>query len=323
MKKTLRPAVYFIGGMFLSASIFTGYAFRAAEKTDDLIEHEKNMAVEEAMGEVSKDGKVKLKWYPPSLPEKMTFAGENVPLERTDIQEQFDRELMYNYYSPNSLLSILRLSTRYFPIIEKELRAAGVPEDFKYLCVAESALRNQTSSVGAEGFWQFMPRTAPQYGLEVNGEVDERYDITKSTRAAAQYLKEAYNKFGSWTLAAASYNVGMGGVNKFQGLQKQNSYYDLHLPQETMRYVFRILSFKYLMSEANKLGFVVPLKESYKPYNTKTVTVTTSIPDLADFAIEHGTTYKLLKLANPWLHDTKLTVKNKTYQIEVPQGQNI
>ena len=151
------------------------------------------------------------KWVAPPLPQSMNFAGEKVPLEQWEIREQFDRELLTNYYWQGSMLHIMKLSERYFPIIEQRLKANGVPDDMKYLCVAESKLQNQVSRAGAAGFWQFMGGTAPAFGLEINNEVDERYHVVKSTDAACKYLKQAYEKLGSWTAAAASYNCGQGG----------------------------------------------------------------------------------------------------------------
>jgi len=217
----------------------------------------------------------------------------------------------------------LKLAERYLPVIEPMLKANGVPEDFKYLCIAESALQNQTSRVGAVGFWQFMPATAPQYGLEVSDEVDERYSVEKSTEAACRYFKQAYNKLGSWTAAAASYNMGQGGYNGQATFQQKTNYYDLLLPEETMRYVFRILAFKLLIGDAQKFGYIVTRHDSYRPYQTKKVTVDSSIPNLAQFALDNGTTYRTLKQLNPWLRDRKLTVKTgKMYEISLPQNNN-
>jgi membrane-bound lytic murein transglycosylase D len=306
MKKTIKPILYFAAGALLAGGIITGLAFRESDKN-------------EATVEVKEDGRLQYKWYVPEIPKTMTFAGEKVPLERWDIREQLDREVMYNYYAQYSTLYILRLSSRYFPLIEQRLRANGVPDDFKYLCVAESALRNQTSSAGAVGFWQFMRDTGPRYGLEISDEVDERYHMAKATDAACRYLKEAYGKFGSWTAAAASYNCGMGGYNKFSSFQQTGDYYNLLLPEETMRYVFRIIAFKHLLSQANSVGFIVQGMDAYKPYKTKMVTVDSTIPDLAQYAIDNGTTYRMLKMLNPWLRDKKLTVKpGKTYEVELP-----
>jgi hypothetical protein len=306
MKKTIKPIMYFITGALLIGGIVTGLAFRESDKNEGTVE-------------VKEDGRLQYKWYPPELPKAITFAGEKVPLERWDIREQLDREVTYNYYAQYSTIAILRLSTRYFPIIEQRLKANGIPDDFKYLCIAESALRNQTSSAGAVGFWQFMPDTGPRYGLEISSEVDERYHMAKATDAACNYLREAYGKFGSWTAAAASYNCGMAGYNKFASFQQTSDYYNLLLPEETMRYVFRIIAFKYLIGEAHKVGYVVQGMDSYKPHRTKTVTVAATIPDLAQYAIDNGTNYRMIKLLNPWLRDKKLTVRpGKTYDIELP-----
>jgi membrane-bound lytic murein transglycosylase D len=259
------------------------------------------------------------KWHSPALPQKMDFAGEAVPLERWEIREELDRQLLYNYYWQNNILYIMKLANRYFPIIEERLKANGVPEDFKYLCVAESNLQNAISRVGAVGFWQFMSYTAPGYNLELNDQVDHRYDVIRSTDAACKYLRLAYQKFGSWTAAAASYNCGQGGYSGHATYQKTKNYYDLLLPEETNRYIFRILTFKYILTNAEQLGFVLEDDQLYQPPSVKTITVTQSIPNLADFAIQHGTTYKMLKLLNPWLRARSLTVKaGKSYVIRLP-----
>lgn len=266
-----------------------------------------------------RDDRIMYKWQPFPMPKQISFAGERTPLERQEVYEYFDRELQNNYYRHGNLIYILKLSGRMFPTIEKILKEEGVPDDFKYLCVAESSLQNLTSPAGAEGYWQFLKATAIQYGLEVTDEVDERYHLEKSTRAACVYLKQGKNKAGSWTGAAAGYNCGMGGFNSRATYQGSSNYYDLLLPEETNRYVFRILAYKHLMGNAQEIGFVIPNNEFYKPYKTKKVTVTSSITDLSAFAKEHGSTYKLVKMQNPWLKDKKLTIKNgKSYLIEVP-----
>lgn len=306
--KRIKPVVYFVAGILLSAGVVSGLAFRESDEREETVE-------------VKPDGRLQYKWYAPELPKHISFAGEKVPLERWDVREQLDRELMYNYYAQYSTLYILRLSSRYFPMIEQRLKANGIPDDFKYLCVAESALRNQTSSAGAVGFWQFMPGTAPTYGIEINDEVDERYHVEKSTDAACKYFKDAYAKFGSWTAAAASYNCGMGGYNKFSTQQQMNNYYDLLLPEETMRYIFRIVAFKHLMSQADKYGFMVHSQDAYRPVKTRSITVDKSITDIAQFAIDNGTTYRMVKTLNPWLRARTLTVKpGKTYEIQLPNS---
>ncbi len=260
------------------------------------------------------------KLYLPHVPETMAFAGEKVPLEKQEVTEALDRELMYNYNSRGQLSLLLKLSQRYFPMIENKLKENNLPEDFKYLCVAESNLQNLTSSVGAKGYWQFMKDTGPGFGLEINDNVDERYDIEKSTEAACKYLKLAYSKFGNWTAAAASYNCGMARFDDFSKFQQTKFYYDLLLPDETNRYIFRILSFKYLMENAENLGYLVDDTNGYQPYKTKNITVETTIPDLSEWALNLGTNYKMLKILNPWLRDRSLTVKSgKNYIIKLPQ----
>ncbi len=256
---------------------------------------------------------------PPLLPASISFAGEAVPLQRWEIREQLDREMLYNYYQPANIYYMLKLSARHFPQIEAQLKANNVPDDFKYLCVAESNLQNLISKVGATGFWQFMKDTAPGYNLETNATVDERYHVAKSTDAACAYLKRAYEKFGNWTAAAASYNCGMGGYNERSTFQGTTNYYDLVLPDETQRYIFRILTFKQLLSNADSLGFKLPPGTNYEPVKTRKILVTQSIPNLSTYARSNGSNYKILKWLNPWLRGRSLTVKpGKTYELLLP-----
>jgi membrane-bound lytic murein transglycosylase D len=306
MKLTSKQLAVISICLFMGVPTLSFYSFKSINESEETVE-------------VKKDGRLQYKWYPTELPKGISFAGEKVPLERSEVWEQLDRELLYNYYNQYSLIYILKLSHRYFPIIEPILKENDIPEDFKYLCVAESALQNATSRVGAIGFWQFMPATAPQYGLEVSDEVDERYDPAKSTIAACKYFKQAYNKLGSWTAAAASYNMGQSGYAGQSSFQQMTNYYDLLLPEETMRYVFRILAFKLLLGNAEKFGYIVPVAERYKPFKVKNVAVDTSISNLAQFAIDNNTTYRKLKILNPWLRDRKLTVRpGKTYMVALP-----
>ncbi|MEJ7766743.1 MAG: lytic transglycosylase domain-containing protein [Chitinophagaceae bacterium] len=248
----------------------------------------------------------------PDLPGKMDFAGEQVPLDRWEVKERMDRELLFNFHNKPGILYMLKLANRHFPVISERLKANGVPDDFKYLCVAESNLESTARSrAGAISFWQFMDYTAPGYQLTVNQQVDQRYDLEKATDAACRYLKQAYNKFGNWTAAAASYNCGMGGYSSQAGFQNSNLYYDLYLPEETNRYIFRIMAFKHLMSNAEELGFRLHENEKYQPLPFKLVEVTNSIPDLAKFATQNGTSYKILKLMNPWIRGRSITVAPK------------
>ena len=294
-----------IAGLACGAALAAGFAFAYPDNNNAVV--------------VQTSGRLVYKWYTPEIPKTASFAGETVPLDRWEVRERFDRELLVNYYLHGSLLYILKLSSRYFPLIESRLKANGVPDDFKYLCVAESSLQHLTSSAGAQSFWQFLGSTAPQYGLEVNGEVDERYNVSKATDAACKYFQQAYAKFGTWTAAAASYNCGMGGYNAQVTYQGSPNYYDLLLPEETNRYVFRILALKQLIANAPAYGYIIQPQDAYQPYKTKHIAVTETIPDLAAWARANGTTYKYVKLLNPWLRGRSLTIKNgKAYDIEVP-----
>ena len=252
-------------------------------------------------------------------PSQMNFCGEKTPLHLSDVKERFDRELIVNANLHGSMIIITKRANREFPIIEPILKKYGVPDDFKYLAVAESALTNATSSAGAKGFWQFMPATAKEYGMEVTDEVDERYNLIKSTEAACQYLLNAKNKMGSWTLAAASYNGGLAGVNRQITSQGEANYYDLLLTEETYRYVFRILALKEIMQNPVMYGFTYRQDELYSAVPTKKVEVDSSITDLAAFAKEQGINYKILKIHNPWLRDKQLTNSSKKkYVLEIP-----
>lgn len=249
----------------------------------------------------------------------LNFCGEKVPLNLADVHERFDKELTINKNLHSSTELVMKRANKMFPVMEPILKKYGVPDDFKYLAVIESKLENAVSSAGARGIWQFMPATAKEYNMEVNDFVDERYHLEKSTEAACKYLLAAKQKFGSWTLAAASYNGGMGGVTKQQDRQKMSNYYDLLLTEETSRYVFRIIAMKEIMQNPAKYGYDIPQNELYKVINTKKVEVNTGIENLADWAIEQGINYKILKVHNPWLRD--ITLKNstgKTYTIEIP-----
>lgn len=261
----------------------------------------------------------KTKFSPIGYNLKMDFSGEEVPTFMADVQERLDKEMITNMnYHTNTTLVIKR-ANKVFPIIEPILAKYGVPDDFKYLAVIESSLVNAVSPAGARGVWQFMPATAKEKGMEVSDEVDERYHLEKSTEAACKYLLVAKEKFGSWTLAAASYNGGMNGINKKMEEQQVDNYYDLLLTEETSRYVFRILALKEIMKNSDKYGFRIPNEALYYAIPTKKIVVDSSITDLAKFAKTQGVNYKILKIHNPWLRDKKLTVTTgKKYEIEIP-----
>ncbi|MBK5213776.1 MAG: lytic transglycosylase domain-containing protein [Flavobacteriaceae bacterium] len=258
--------------------------------------------------------------YALPLPEKMDFAGEAVPLQNPDIRERMDRELLVNTYWQSNGLLLFKRANKYFPQIEPLLKKYGLPDDFKYLAVAESGLEYQSSPAGASGIWHFMKGTGLEYGLEINDYVDERYNLEKATMVAAEYLKSAKDKFGSWTMAAAAYNAGIGGMNKQISRQKETSYYDLLLNDETSRYVFRILALKEIMTHPQQYGFNFREKDLYTNIPTYKVKVNTSIDDWAEWVKPYGINYKILKLHNPWLRDTYLkNSSGKEYLIEIPE----
>jgi hypothetical protein len=254
-----------------------------------------------------------------TLPDKMDIFGEKVPLHLLDVRERLDRELLVNTYWQSNSLLIHKRANRWFPVIEPILKREGVPDDLKYLAVVESGLTNVVSPLGATGFWQFMKPTAEACGLEVNDQVDERYNVVKSTEAACAYLKEAHDTYGSWALAAASFNLGTSGLNKQLGRQKVDNYFDLLLPEETSRYVFRMLAMKAILSDPERYGFHLRPKDLYPPYLTDTVQVSGPVDDLNAFATRRGTNYKTLKLLNPWLRDNRLdNPEGKTYIVLLP-----
>lgn len=253
------------------------------------------------------------------FPIAIDFAGEETPLKIADVKERLDRELLINANLDATTVLILKRANRAFPVIEPILQKYNVPDDFKYLAVIESGLVNAVSPAGARGIWQFMPQTAKERGMEVNDYVDERYHLEKSTEAACKYLLAAKEKFGSWTLAAASYNGGMSGIGKKVEEQQVTNYYDLALTEETSRYVFRILALKAIMKEPQKYGFSIYSSDLYKLIPTKTIEVDSTINDLASFSKTQGINYKILKIHNPWLRDKKLlNASKKTYQIQIP-----
>ncbi len=261
----------------------------------------------------------------PALPKKMTFAGQTIYLEDEDLRERLDREVMVNAYFQSSTTGIIKRANRYFPLIERILKEEGVPEDFKYLACIESSLQQATSPVGAQGFWQFMPETAALHNLEVSNEVDERMHIEKSTRAACEFLKQTNMKFNDWVVTSAAYNRGPAGVASDMAWQGTTHYFDTDQNSETGRYVFRILAMKLILENPEAYGYYPSKMEVYEPFKTKTVTVTESIPNLAEWALAQGINIKILRKLNPWLITTKLTVKNgKSYVIELPaQGTKL
>ena len=254
------------------------------------------------------------------LPETMDFCGEAVPLDRFYVRESLERELLINCYRHASTILLLKRTTRWFPVIEPIMKKNNLPEDFKYLAMIESDLTNAVSPSKAVGFWQFLEGTGKQYKLEIYKEVDMRYHQENETQAACDFLNDLHTRFGSWTLAAAAYNCGGGRVSKTIEEQHVDSYYDMLLPAETERYVYRILALKLITQNPEKYGFHISDEGWYQPLEYKTITVTETIEDLAQFAIEQGTNLKMLKYYNPWLRSDKLTIsEGNSYQIKLPK----
>jgi hypothetical protein len=256
-----------------------------------------------------------------SLTKQFSFADEAIPSGNFDALERLDRELVTNSYLHAGILLSIKMANRYFPIIEPILKENGIPEDFKYLAVAESNLRMATSSAGAKGVWQFMEPAGEAYGLEVNDQIDERYNIEKSTQAACKFILHLKKKFGSWTLAAAAYNMGEGGVSKRLTEQHAENYYDLNLNEETSRYIFRIIAIKEIMKDPEHFGYYVAEDQLYPEMDDYySLPIDGPVASLADLAEQHGTSYRLLKVYNPWLVGSSVTNKaGKRYEIRIPK----
>ena len=281
-------------------------------------------AVQKAPSDDNLESKTKLindyNVYAISVPEHLDFADEVVPLSDPDVYERMDRELLVNTYWQSNGLLMFKRAEKYFPVIEPILKKYGVPDDFKYLAVIESGLINVVSPAGARGVWQIMPATAKENGLEVNENVDERYNLEKSTEVACKYILKSKESLGSWTLAAAAYNAGNSGVSKRLEEQQVSNYYDLLLGEETGRYIFRIVALKEILNHPQKYGFNFTKEDLYKDIPTYTVAVDTAVTDFTAFAKSFGINYKILKIHNPWLREPKLNNKSrKVYSIEIPK----
>lgn len=260
------------------------------------------------------------KIYSVPIPKDLQFAGEKVPVYDFTVIESMERELLVNTYFHSQTILMQKRANRWLPLIEQILKKNGVPEDFKYIALIESNLSNAISPKGATGFWQFIGSAAKQYGLEVSEEVDERYDVKKSTEAACRYFKDAYKTFGNWTLAAASYNVGIDGLQRQIDRQKTTSYYDLSLNEETARYIFRILTVKEVLANPKQYGYQLRKKDLYPAIPVLEVKIDSGITDLAVFAQNNNLSYKVFKYFNPWLRKNFLTNKDKkTYVFEIPK----
>jgi membrane-bound lytic murein transglycosylase D len=257
---------------------------------------------------------------PWTLPDNVTFAGETMPLDNFDTKESLDREVNATAYRHASTLLTIKRASRYFPEIEKILKANDIPDDFKYLACAESDLANVISPVGATGFWQIMEGTGKEYGMMISTEIDDRYNLEKSTKFACDFFHRAYEKYGSWTMAAASYNNGIKGLDEQIGIQKETNYYDLLLNEETARYIFRIVALKLIISDPAAYGFNVREKDLYKPVPFYEVSLDTSVASFEQYSRVFETNYKMLKYLNPWLRKPYLTnPKGTKYTIRIPE----
>ncbi len=254
------------------------------------------------------------------LPKNLNFAGEAIPVNKSDIRERMDRELLVNTYWQSNGLLLIKRARKYFPIIEPILKKNGIPNDFKYLAVIESGLLNVTSPKGAKGFWQLMRGTAKESHLEVNSNVDERYNLELSTQVACDYFLKAKKRFGTWTLAAAAYNNGISGIARKIEAQRVNNYYDLLVGDETGRYIPRLIAVKEILTHPEKYGFVFDTTDLYYPTPTYKVMVDTPIHNIALFAKKFKINYKTLKLYNPWLRENHLNNRSrKKYFIRLPK----
>ncbi|MDA3907095.1 MAG: lytic transglycosylase domain-containing protein [Bacteroidales bacterium] len=286
-------------GILISFSFSNKYEITPDEYADGFEENTKVFAVE--------------------IPRNMKFADEKVPLDRFYVEEAFEREMTVNTYFHSSSIILIKRANRWFPIIEPILEKNNIPEDFKYLAVAESGLVHVVSSAGATGIWQIMKQTGREYGLEVNNDIDQRYDVELATEAACKYLNKAYEKYGNWTLVAASYNAGMGKISDEIVRQQQNNYYDMIFNEETGRYVYRIIALKALLEKPEDYGFYLRRKDLYKPYKLDKITVDTAINDIPGFAKSYDLNYKEFKIYNPWIRQAYLANKSgRTYTILVP-----
>ena len=260
------------------------------------------------------------KVYALEIPDSLTFAGEKIALTSPDLKERLDKELLVNTYWQSNMLLMIKRANKYFPEIERILEAQGIPKDFKYLAVIESGLENVRSPAGAKGFWQLMKNTGKEMGLEINTNVDERYHLELSTVVASKYLNKAKSKLGSWSLAAASYNRGMSGIQRILNTQQADDYFDLLLGTETSRYVFRMLAVKLIMENPTKFGYFYEDQDLYQAIPVRKYGFDTAINNLAEFSKEIDINYKILKIHNPWLLENHLNNKSrKHYEISIPE----
>lgn len=252
------------------------------------------------------------------IPTTLSYCNEDVPLKDIEIRERLEKEILLLLQQPGQIVLYLKRSGRVFPQIEPILKKNSIPNDLKYLAVAESALIINTSSKGAQGIWQIMPETGRSLGLQIDEFIDERNDIEKSTIAACQYLQQGYSKFKNWTLTSAGYNMGHNGLNGSINNQSRKDYYDLYLNSETYRYIFRILAIKVLFENKDKYGLIFDENDYYQPFEVDSKEVQ-EIPNLAQWAIDNGTSLREVKYLNPWLINSSIPKSTKKYIIQIPK----
>ena len=302
--------IYFLGSSLLILAFAQLFIFSSELRSDDEL-HQKQFNIKYGIFSILQ-------------PQGLSFAGEEIPINSPEIWERIDKELLKNTYWQSNTMLFFKKANKYFPIIEPILKKNNIPDDFKYLALIESGLDNVVSPAGAAGFWQILKGTAREHGLEVNSAIDERYNLEKSTQVACEYLNDAYAKFGSWTMAAASYNMGKNGARRRIAEQGTNNYYNLHLNSETGRYVFRIIAVKDIMKNPKKYGFMFRAKDLYTMPDYKTIEVDSTIANLSNFAISHAINYKLLKQFNPWLRTSSLPDKSrKKYFLKIPTNTDL
>ncbi len=300
--------------VLLSVIVLSGFFIRAVQQPTFKVEkmHKQVVNTQKNVAETYEIKALK-------MPTNLSFAGERVPTEIPDVYERMDRELLVNTYWQSNALLYIKRANKYFPIIEPILAKNGIPTDFKYLALIESGLTNATSPAGAKGVWQILKSTARENGLEVNTNVDERFNLEKATEVACKYFNKAYDKFHSWSLVAASYNAGRAGISRQLERQQVTSYYDLLLGEETSRYVFRIIAAKEILLHPKKYGFIFEKQDLYLNRPTYTVEVDSVITNIANFAKRYNLNYKEFKILNPWLRENKLNnASKKKYDIRLP-----
>ncbi|HJZ40094.1 MAG TPA: lytic transglycosylase domain-containing protein [Bacteroidales bacterium] len=298
----LFPVIYFTGAFILAGTIFSVQSFTGSTTVNNIPLRMPSLAQSF------------------TLPDQIEFAGEIVPQDNFDTRESLDKELLVNGYWHSRTLMVLKRSKRHFEVIEPVLKKFGVPDDFKYLAMAESGFENVVSPAKAVGVWQILESTAREYGLEVNADVDERYHLEKSTEVACKYLLDSYKRYGNWIMAAAAYNAGRSGMDKQIAKQKTENYFDLLLNEETARYVFRLIAHKLIVENPAEFGFQLDEEDYYPVLSTHEITVDSAISDIAVFALSHSTNYKIIKQLNPWLRQNYLPDQaKKVYTIKMPE----